>query len=241
MEYRVKRNIEYMEFCTHGKNVYCAFKETIVKGEDVFISEGIALKCDLETVTSYHGITSVSKYYLYQKEIETVALENMFWEGDTHNKFEECRIKEPYTYLLRDGKDVALYNVSWYDYSIYDIEGNKLPTAICFDYIQSHMHDGNFDLSVVIEILKKRSDIKFIKEVKRENIVYTNEPKIFNIPYYNCEANKHHYLYFVWMPSAEDFSHLKSLSSFNFYDKIYDDIFKIPRLPQTDEENQEKE
>lgn len=208
--YTIKREIEYLPVI----NNFYVFKEKITIGNnEPVIKEGITTNV-VNDIKQEEAIP-ISEYRLYNKEILDFARKNLFSRQETLKKFEEYQVKNPFTYFSNNElKDVKLLHLHYYDYSIRDINNKKLPTAIYFDYIQAGMHNGIYDLKEVLEILKQRNDIKFLKE------------GIISIPYYNSDDYHSKYLEFIWIPSDEDFDKVADYGV-DKYNKIKTEIFGL--------------
>lgn len=212
-EYNVKREL----FFEHIMNDFYAYKEIKTIGDQpAIISSGITTKEDIEKIDQYTNIKH-AEYTLCKTDILEFSRNNLF--GANLMEIDEFKIQNPYDYFLENQmKDVSLLKVSYYDYNIYDLAGNKFPKAIYFDYINASMHNGDFVLNKCLDILKNRQDIKLLTE------------KIVNIPYYNADEGHDKYLSFIWHPSDEDFNKIKALSNhYDIYQYIEDNILKLPR------------
>ena len=103
------------------------------------------------------------------------------------------------------------------NHSIFDLNDNKLPRAQHFDYITAKIHDGCYDLKLILEMLEKRNDIQFLKN------------GITPIPYYNRDSQHQNYLEFIWIPSDEDFEKVKDcLLSWDIAEGVKTFVFGFP-------------
>lgn len=222
ISYIIKREIEYLPVI----NDFYVYKETETIGNnEPIIREGITINV-IDDIKQEESIP-FSEYQLYQKDILEFARQNLFGDQKTYEKFKECCIRNPFTYFKENGlKNVELLFVREYDHSIRDINNKKLPVAIYFDYIEAHMHNGMYNLKEVLEILKKRNDIKFLQN------------GIVPVPYYNRDEEQSEYLEFIWIPSNEDFDKIADCKdSWDRYNKIKTEIFG---LKEKSEENKNK-
>lgn len=73
------------------------------------------------------------------------------------------------------------------------------PVAFQFYYINGRVDNQNYDLTLVQDILRARSDIKFL--MGKDSPTSEIQP----IPYYNRDENRTHHLPFFWRPSEADY------------------------------------
>jgi len=212
--YTTKREIEYLPII----NEFYAYKEKIIIGNNKpIIKEGITINI-IDSIQQEEPIIQ-SEYNLYEENILEFARSNLFGHVKTWEKFMEYKIKNPFTYFQENNlSQVKLLYLRSYDHTIRDINNKKLPTAIYFDYIEAGIHDGDYDLKEVLDILKERNDIIFLKD------------GIISIPYYNSDEERNEYLEFIWTPSNEDFDKIaECVNSWDRYNKIKTEIFGLKR------------
>lgn len=212
-EYTIKRDIQFKQL----QDDFYVFKEikTIGKKKPVII-QGVTTQEVIDKCNQYEDI-KLAEYALYNQDILEYSRNNLF--GNSYEKFQEFLIKNPYDYFTGDDlTEVVFIKVSYYDHNIYDVDGNKYPKAIYFDYIEAGMHNGNYNLQRALEILKTREDIKLLtKEIKP-------------IPYYNSSDDEDMCLEFIWHPSDEDFEKIKYISDkWEMYKVINNQIFGLPK------------
>lgn len=216
-EYNIKREIQFKQL----QDDFYVFKEvkTIGKKKPVII-QGVTTQEAIDKCNQYEDI-KMAEYALYNKDILEYSRNNLF--GKSYEKFKEFHIKNPYDYFIGDDlTEVIFIKVSYYDHNIYDVDRNKYPKAIYFDYIEASMHNGKYNLEKSLEILKKRNDIELITE------------KITSIPYYNSDDERDMCLEFIWHPSDEDFEKIKNISDkWKMYEIIIDDIFGLVKIGET--------
>lgn len=227
--------------CINIETGFCAYRLKTFKNAK--ISEEIEGISTLENINNYDPFNNVliknANLHLCHNDVKELIRHNTF----STISFKDFIINNPYTYLkeienkdIKNKKDYNLYNISVCDHTLRDLNDNILPQAIYFDYMSAGMDNKYYDLNLVLEILKKRTDIEFIQEKEiNKNIEITKEPKILNIPYYNSSDSRNKYLKFKWMPSNEDFSKLLSnkkrypIKDLSIYDYIVQEIFGIPK------------
>ena len=89
---------------------------------------------------------------------------------------------------------------------MFDIDGNVLPVAIHCDYIDAHMSNASYDLEKALEILRKNPDVHFID--RRGSFT---DPVIEEIPYYNVDDKRTHFLHFIFSPTKEQVNQMWKL------------------------------
>ena len=97
-----------------------------------------------------------------------------------------------------------LYFFATYDHSFLDHKGVPVPYAIRFEYINSGLHNGIYDLEAVVDVLKENPEIEFVRGRFSNEIIQ-------NIPGYNiCFAGEEsdRCLEILWRPSKESWSNL---------------------------------
>ena len=212
-EYTIKRDIQFKQL----QDDFYVFKETKNVGKKKpIIIQGVTTQEVIDKCNQYEEI-KLAEYALYDKDILEYSRNNLF--GNSYEKFQKYLIKNPYDYFTGDDlTEVVFIKVSYYDHNIYDVDGNKYPKAIYFDYIEAGMHNNNYNLQRTLEILKIRDDIElFTKEVKP-------------IPYYNSSDDQDMYLEFAWHPSNEDFNKIRDISDkWEMYKTINNHIFGLPK------------
>ncbi len=81
-----------------------------------------------------------------------------------------------------------------------NIDGDVLPVAIHFDYIQSNLSNNRYYMRKTLDHLAARDDILWLDGRGREG-----EPEILDIPHYNRDRDRDRYLEFMWTPTVEDY------------------------------------
>ncbi|MBD3260309.1 MAG: hypothetical protein GF334_01305 [Candidatus Altiarchaeales archaeon] len=125
------------------------------------------------------------------KDFDPLKLGGLYTEAD--DAFSEM------TNEKSDKKILIFY--SHYDGTWFDHKFRILPRPIHFEYIVARMDDREYHLKKVLEHLKKRDDIEFVKEI-------FSEDEIREIPYYNQYEGKERYLDFWWYPTLRVYRNL---------------------------------
>lgn len=215
IEFKMKRVFDYHLI----ENNYIVFRETVFAGDNkISERENISTIENLENLTENEQL-KIEPYFLCNKDILEFHRQNLtFADGDKVNQF---IVNKPYSLIEEQGltDQYKLLSMSSYDHNIYDVYGKKYPKAFCFNYFHftGAITNRYYDLEEVLEILKKRNDIKFI-----------DDDKILQIPYYNANPEEYQYLSFLWIPSDEDFEKIKHLSNDLAYQFIKDNILCLP-------------
>ena len=83
---------------------------------------------------------------------------------------------------------------------VFNGEGQPVPVAILFSYINAQMDNLAYDLKKAVAILKARDDIRFVQRGR-----HATADDIQAIPGYNQSDGRTLCISFVWMPSVEDY------------------------------------
>lgn len=99
-----------------------------------------------------------------------------------------------------------------------DLNGDFVPTATFFSYIDNNLNETDYDLKKVVRLLRLRRDVIIVDESKPtrfancfealaqgENIAAEPGKEIYPIPYYNAEDGRQESVQFLWQPSKDDF------------------------------------
>jgi len=175
---------------------------------------GICDEKEFNRDLDYNERRNYSKFTLWKKEVREVHRSNLFGRID----FKPYLISNPYEYLQDNNlEEVELLRFDYASHSIFDLNDKKLPRAQHFDYIEAQIHDGCYNLKLILELLEKRNDIQFLTK------------GIVPIPYYNQDDQQQNYIEFIWIPSDEDFKKVFQHSfSWDITKKIKELIFGFP-------------
>ena len=188
-----------------------AYKDKI-NGE--LVDMGICDEKEFNRDLNYNERRTHSKLSLWKKEVREIHRANLFGRID----FKPYLISNPCEYLQDNNmEEVELLRFDYASHSIFDINDKKLPRAQHFNYIEARIHDGCYDLKVILKILEKRNDIQFITK------------GIAPIPYYNQDDQQQNCLEFIWIPSDEDFEKVSQHEfSWDITKRIKELIFNFP-------------
>jgi hypothetical protein len=104
--------------------------------------------------------------------------------------------KQPFTDVL-EGSPYSVVRIKDYDHTLYDLEGEHLPVAQYFDYLDGRVNDSVFDLKKLLEHLQNRKDVTLLKEE------YSNS-FVSRVPYYNEGGiSGYNFISFIWHPDVE--------------------------------------
>ena len=229
LSYQVSRKIDWI----HMVNDLYVFKEDLYYDDKLINSiEGISTLKDLESLGTFDQIKPYKIDFktksgekvkipavLYHDHFREVLRNYPFGYTEAEKSVDTNRIKKPFSYIKEHGYHVGVgvYYFYYGNHEFYDIDMNLIPQAIHFDYIVGGMHDGLYDLNAVLDILKKRSDIR-----------WTDKPEIEKIPYYNADSYHKFCLDFYWTPTDDDF---KKITLTDSKKDILSKIFNIePKL-----------
>lgn len=143
----------------------------------------------------------------------------------SYEKMDELICKTPFS-VLQDTKQKEYTIVSCrnYDHKLFLLNGTQVEKPVHFHYSPSEgsIHNINYDLEKVLNVLVKRKDIVFLDS---ERISFDESYAVIqNIPHYNCYEGQDRTLHFLWRPSKKDF--LK----FNKEEAMFGDVNKIKEL-----------
>lgn len=234
-----------------------------IKIKDDIYAYIINITDNCELSSSIEGLSTLKQLKSYsplKNKIEDLSLKNSeFIKKDLYlciNRIEESVrtilfedligimldfiIMKPFSFIKENGlENVSLYDLSYSDYTLRDINGNIYPKSLHFEYINANIHNMNYDLNEALEILKKREDI-----------VFTDLPKGVNsliqpIPYFNATGGRDSYIDFNWIPNKEDFDNVlkntNDLRDFDHLNYIIENIFKIKRLAYVEDFDDDEE
>lgn len=89
-------------------------------------------------------------------------------------------------------------------YTLFDLSGDVLPTAMHFDYTRGQMDEATYDLGVAVEVLRRDPRITPIDPDNYRGQVCTKALQYYDIPYYNSELGRAKTLPFLFSPTKED-------------------------------------
>ena len=113
--------------------------------------------------------------------------------------------KDIYEALKTD--ELSFIGLSYYNHTVWDEDGDQIPTQLQFDYIDAQVHNKKYDLKKLKQILEQRA-------AEGEKITVS---EIQKIPYYNQDGGRHHYLPFSWTPRPE---HLRKVTEIPGYGSL---------------------
>ncbi len=99
------------------------------------------------------------------------------------------------------------------DYSshmLFDRQGEVLPTALYFDYMNGHIRNGAYHLDKVIDILRNDPRVTAIEERRRQNtdVLDKKNWKPQDVPYYNVSKGCSSHVAFRFAPTLDDMRRL---------------------------------
>jgi len=176
-------------------SLYAFREERYTDGALTSVREGLTKR----VLTSLSGGTEIaeSRKALFKAELVELYRTKPLWRGAL-SEITDREILEPFTYLLDNPYDTTQVRVLQIgDHEIYDENRNRLAKAVHMDYIHGRIDDEYYDLEVVLEVLKKRTDILWIQE------------GITLLPVYARDDDRDYYLDIVWTPSEKDWERVK--------------------------------
>ncbi len=93
---------------------------------------------------------------------------------------------------------------------LFDRNGEVLPTALFFDYMNGNLRNGSYDLKKAMEILRKDPRVTPVTERRsyRGDSAEEGTWRVQEVPYYNVSKGCSQHLSFVFAPTAEDMTSL---------------------------------
>lgn len=148
------------------------------------------------------GVQALPNLSLLHKDLFKLAQQKGFvpaWEaceklsgGAQHEK--------PYTEFLEGRATLEqVAHAEWASHMLFDRHGTILPVGHYCDYIEAHMHDGAYDLKKALAILEQDPRVTFVTESR-----HGNGSPIHDIPRYNRDERRQHYIPMIFSPTAED-------------------------------------
>lgn len=109
--------------------------------------------------------------------------------------------KDLYTALVDEALPASrLIVVDFSSLMLFQMDGTVLPTAIHCDYLEAGMHDGNYNLDKLLELLKDDARLTFLDESSRQ----PGPAKIFEIPSCNADETRSRCVGFMYSPTSEE-------------------------------------
>lgn len=139
--------------------------------------------------------------------VEPVLLERLRLKGWFRaDKDYELISKQPFT-RVQEASPYAVVRLKSYDNSLFDLQGQRLPVALSYDYINGDVNDASFDLKGLLIHLQGRSDVTLHKGRFSESLIH-------RIPHYNAgDSCGFHGLSFTWHPEVALFREYCVLSA----------------------------
>lgn len=138
------------------------------------------------------GSETVKRYYVMTEE-EIDAIQQRGSRAFTDSKFTGFRNTDVYDWIVNGGSIAQVLYFNHNNHSFWHLDGTIMPSAVAFDYIEAHFHNGLYDLEKALEHLKNRKDVYF--EPGRDKISY--------IPHYNVTGRVRTFISFMWTPNKE--------------------------------------
>jgi hypothetical protein len=218
--YRLSR-----EWRTSDGNIPALFKELPASQA----TEGFARLSALQSYIKGKGKLprEPEKLCLVQKDYLQLAARYGFMDAwERLGKNVVLSIDKPFT-AISEGTASAeqLVQVDTASHLLFDRNGEILPVAQYFDYINAGMCDGRYDLEKALEILKKNPRIHGVTNRGKEE-----ELQIIPVEYYNRERYCSQYLRFWFEPTLEEQRQLwakqcsygREYPSTDFYRAVFD-------------------
>lgn len=135
---------------------------------------------------------AVKRYYVMTEE-EIDAIQQRGSRAFSDSKFTGFRNTDVFDWIANGGSIAQVLYFNHNNHSFWHLDETIMPSAIAFDYIDAHFHNGLYDLERALEYLKARKDVYF--EPGRD--------KISHIPHYNVTGQIRTFLFFMWTPNKE--------------------------------------
>lgn len=99
---------------------------------------------------------------------------------------------------------------------MFDRHGNALPVAIDFYYLNGHVDNSRYDVPKLAELMLARDDVCVFAKSKKswkdepdlKRLATTVEEAVMPVPYYNNDEGCRETMYFRWMPTEKESSHV---------------------------------
>lgn len=177
--------------------------------------EGITYQHNIDSflarTEAYENVLSItddsikSGWVFFTKESRDYIAQNPFDCGTIQGKriISNATIERPYTSFMRGEvtkDDLVLVKNSLG--MLLDSNLDPLPVGIYMDYINGDLNNKMYDLKKAFQILKFRTDIKFMNP--QGHYINPNKSSVFfNIPYHNKQEGMDKCMYIVWTPSPK--------------------------------------
>lgn len=138
------------------------------------------------------NVVNETRWLLVKQEMLD-ELQQHGWGGkNKHHSWANHIYANPWQ-AMKEGKGILVRDGSSH-HTFYNTDDEPYPVGMHFSYIDGNICNAAYDLELVMKVLKKRDDIKWLGE----------EEGIEEIPYYNREFHNSETINFLWQPSAED-------------------------------------
>lgn len=127
------------------------------------------------------------------------------WEEFSKIMYEKKDHMEAFMASQIDLEDVVEFDVG--THMLFDQDGQVLPTAILFDYMNGFLRNGNYDMTKALKILSKDKRVMSNPDTtSRRARTSKEEPvlSIFDVPHYNRSPASSQFLSFWFAPTVED-------------------------------------
>jgi hypothetical protein len=110
----------------------------------------------------YKGVTDDKNFGTF-KVVDPSLLNKLKMSGWFEGEDYDLLVQTPFTKVL-SGEPYEVIRIKDYDHSIYNMEGEHLPVAKHFNYLDGGVNDYNFDLERLLAHLQARSDVTLVQE-----------------------------------------------------------------------------
>jgi len=180
--------------------------------------------------------------YFAVKPEAVEAMRTIGWESVRSWKDKGWQHDDPFAALVDEGATVD--NVIRLDVSnnaVFAADGQPLPVAMPFDYINAGIEETRYDLTIAAKLLLSRSDVRIFKvdwrgHAEKQAIAKTVDEAVVRIPHYNANRGRSHTINFVWMPSVDDYrkmiAHAKASKQtpYVYGSGLYQSVFELDLL-----------
>ena len=154
------------------RGVFAYKFDVCYEGKVLSSREGIITNSELNLFVNDGVFKNTFGYELVDVEMLEKALRDPKLRGVPEN----CYILKPYTTNIKFDKNThaLIKDRIGYDGTIDDFLGVYHSIGVHMDYINGNISESHYDLEKLLEVLKNRDDVVFVKDAKIEQIPYYN-------------------------------------------------------------------
>lgn len=175
------------------KDIYSYKLEILFNKKVIYSDQGITTISEIANFTN----TGIFKNNFGFELVDINMVNKALREKNIRHIPEKCYISKPYTKNIKfdKNKHALIKDRISYNGTVEDFLGSYITVGVLMDYMNGNVSESHYDLEKLLIFLKNRNDIVFV-----------NDAKIEQIPYYNNEEGRSETINFTWYPNEEDYN-----------------------------------